>query len=314
MPNEATQIEQQQGHENRDIELFLSGNQNLEIDLQFGISELNRYLEDLQMLQLGVPFSELGIYARRQSKQPRVMCLDGVNDGTYSFASWRDLYSKREIPQNSIALLQLSGVMRSQSAMSSPGIDSFVEDLMNAYNHPNVMGIIIETNSGGGESLAGNMLNSAIQDRNKPVVGFGHLVASAAYRALSGADEIIASSEASEFGSIGTMISLDSKILNKYRSRFADFYGGSAPGKNSDFRAAISGDFSGIQKRVDELTLSFQNQIKAARQLRGSENTINETVNGSMFNAIESKKRGLVDMVGTMQTAVKRVKALRGKY
>ncbi len=314
MPNEAVQIEQQQGYENRDIELFLSGNQNLEIDLQFGISELNRYLEDLQMLQLGVPFSELGIYARRQSKQPRVMCLDGVNNGTYSFASWRDLYSKREIPQNSIALLQLSGIMRSQSAMSSPGIDSFVEDLMNAYNHPNVMGIIIETNSGGGESLAGNMLNSAIQDRNKPVVGFGHLVASAAYRALSGADEIIASSEASEFGSIGTMISLDSKILNKYRSRFADFYGGSAPGKNSDFRAAISGDFSGIQKRVDELTLSFQNQIKASRQLRGSENTINETVNGSMFNAIESKKRGLVDMVGTMQTAVKRVKALRGKY
>lgn len=314
MPKEVAQIEQQQGHENRDIELFLSGNQNLEIDLQFGISELNRYLEDLQMLQLGVPFSELGIYARRQSKQPRVMCLDAANDGTYSFASWRDLYSKKEIPQNSIALLQLSGVMRSQSGMSSPGIDSFVEDLMNAYNHPNVMGVIIETNSGGGESLAGNMLNSAIQDRNKPVVGFGHLVASAAYRALSGADEIIASSEASEFGSIGTMISLDNKILNKYRSRFADFYGGSAPGKNSDFRAAISGDFSGIQKRVDELTLSFQNQIKASRQLRGSESTINETVNGSMFNAIESKKRGLVDMVGTMQTAVKRVKALRGKY
>jgi ClpP class serine protease len=314
MPKEVEQIEQQQGHENRDIELFLSGNQNLEIELQFGISELNRYLEDLQMLQLGVPFSELGIYARRQSKQPRVMCLDAANDGTYSFASWRDLYSKKEIPQNSIALLQLSGVMRSQSGMSSPGIDSFVEDLMNAYNHPNVMGVIIETNSGGGESLAGNMLNSAIQDRNKPVVGFGHLVASAAYRALSGADEIIASSEASEFGSIGTMISLDNKILNKYRSRFADFYGGSAPGKNSDFRAAISGDFSGIQKRVDELTLSFQNQIKASRQLRGSESTINETVNGSMFNAIESKKRGLVDMVGTMQTAVKRVKALRGKY
>lgn len=314
MPNEVAQIEQQQGHENRDIELFLSGNQNLEIDLQFGISELNRYLEDLQMLQLGVPFSELGIYARRQSKQPRVMCLDAANDGTYSFASWRDLYGRREIPQNSIALLQLSGVMRSQSGMSSPGIDSFVEDLMNAYNHPNVMGIIIETNSGGGESLAGNMLNSAIQDRNKPVVGFGHLVASAAYRSLSGADEIIASSEASEFGSIGTMISLDNKILNKYRSRFADFYGGSAPGKNSDFRAAISGDFSGIQKRVDELTLSFQNQIKASRQLRGSESTINETLNGSMFNAIESKKRGLVDMVGTMQTAVKRVKALRGKY
>lgn len=314
MPKEVEQIEQQQGHENRDIELFLSGNQNLEIELQFGISELNRYLEDLQMLQLGVPFSELGIYARRQSKQPRVMCLDAANDGTYSFASWRDLYSKKEIPQNSIALLQLSGVMRSQSGMSSPGIDSFVEDLMNAYNHPNVMGVIIETNSGGGESLAGNMLNSAIQDRNKPVVGFGHLVASAAYRALSGADEIIASSEASEFGSIGTMISLDNKILNKYRSRFADFYGGSAPGKNSDFRAAISGDFSGIQKRVDELTLSFQNQIKASRQLRGSESTINETLNGSMFNAIESKKRGLVDMVGTMQTAVKRVKALRGKY
>ena len=158
------------------------------------------------------------------------------------------------------------------------------------------------------------MLKSAIQERNKPVIGFGHLVASAAYRALSGTDEIIASGNGAEFGSIGTMVTIDQKILNKYRQRFADFYGAGAPGKNQDFRAAIAGDFSGIQRRVDELTAAFQAEIAKERALQGGKETVKETLNGSVFSANDAKRRGLVDMVGNMQTAVKRVKALRGKY
>jgi len=308
-----------QERRNRDIEAFLSLNECLEIEVEFGFRELNRYLQDLALLSMNVNFSELGISRRREEKQAKVLLFSeasnsGQEPGTYSFASWRDLYFKKEIPPGSIAVLSLTGVMRSESSLSSPGVDSMIEDLRNAYNHSNVAGVIIESNSGGGESLAGTMLKSAIQERNKPVVGFGHLVASAAYRALSGADELISSSDYSEFGSIGTMITLDSQFINEYRARFADFYGAGASGKNYEFRQAIAGNYLPLQLRVDNLTTKFQEEIKRDRPLRGERSVIADTVSGKVFDGTESKKRGLVDGIGTMQYAVKRVRALTKKY
>ena len=304
---------------NRDIEGFLSVNECLEIEAEYGFRELNKYLQDLALVQMGVQFSDLGISKRREEKQARVITFNeagasGQEPGTYSFTSWRELYKNGDIPPGSIALLSLSGVMRSESSMSTPGMDSVIEDLRNAYNHPNVRGVIIETNSGGGESLAGTMLKSAIQERNKPVVGFGHLVASAAYRALSGADEIISSSEYSEFGSIGTMVTLDSDFLNKYRSRFSDFYGSGASGKNFEFRQALAGNFTPLQMRVDELTGKFQQEIIRDRPLRGDTSVIAESVSGKVFDGAQAKRRGLVDGIGTMQYAVRRVRSLSKKY
>jgi len=307
---ETTKIEAGQ---NRDIESFLANAGALEIDFDFGLNEYFRYLEDLRLLSLGLPFSDIGISERRHSALPKLITPSESANGFRFVDSW-DVYDPSVTPVGSIALLKLNGVMRAQSGISSPGVDRMVNDLRAAYANQNVSGVIIETNSGGGESMAGNILQSAIQERNKPVVGFGHLVASAAYRALSAADEIIASGPGAEFGSIGTMITMDAKTLNKYRERFSDFYGSGAPGKNQDFRQAIAGDYSGIQKRVDGLTASFQNNIRSLRPLRGSESRISETLNGSVYDAMDSKSRGLVDMIGTMQTAVKRINALKGKY
>jgi len=300
---------------NADIEGFLLNAGNLEIDFQFGMQEYFMYLEDLRLMSMGVKFKDLGIWQRRESARPSLIVPNSADAGTFKFADKWDLYDpESQIAPGSIALLKLQGVMRAQSGISSPGVDRLISDLRAAYANDKIAGVIVETNSGGGESLSGTMLKSAIQERNKPVVGFGHLVASAAYRALAGADEIIASGNGAEFGSIGTMVSIDQKILDKHRKRFSEFYGEGAPGKNQDFRAAISGDFSGIQRRVDNLTEAFQQEIASERALRGGTETIKETLNGSVFSANDAKKRGLVDMVGTMQTAVKRVNALKGKY
>ena len=204
--------------------------------------------------------------------------------------------------------------MRTQSGLSSPGADRLAADFRNAFHNPNVKGVILETLSGGGESMAGTLIKSAISERNKPVVGFAHLGASAAYRALSGTDEIIASTDQSEFGSIGTMLTLDTKVLNKYRERFTDIYGTQVPKKNAEFRAAIAGDFTGLQERVNVLTGKFHDEIKGSRPLRGDAAFIKETLSGAVFDAKESKRRGLVDAIGNLQFAVKRVNALSKNY
>lgn len=312
MANVDENIGTEKGPVNRDIENFLLTSEFLEVDFDYAFQELNRYLQDIQMLQNGVPFASLGISERRKDNLPKLLLPS--ESSTFKTVDRFDIQDQDETPSGSIALLKLSGVMRTQSGLSSPGADRLAVDLRNAYNNDNVKGVILETMSGGGESMAGTLIKSALQERNKPVVGFVHLGASAAYRALTGTDEIIASSRSSEFGSIGTMITLDTKVLNKYRERFQDIYGAEVPKKNAEFRAAIAGDFAGLQERVNKLTTDFHNEIKADRSLRGDAAYIKETLSGAVFNAEESKRRGLIDAVGNMLFAVKRINSLSKNY
>lgn len=320
MPNAAHDIQPEQNAINaplnRDIEMFLSTCEMLEIDFDFGLTQLNAYLQDLMFLQAGGKYKDLGIAQRRLESRPRIITTtDAATPASINFVDRWDINDPETIiPPNSVALLKLTGVMRSQSGISSPGVDRMANDLRSAYSNPNVAGVVIETNSGGGETLAGNMLKSAIAERNKPVVGFGHLVASAAFRALTGADEIVMSSEFSEVGSIGTMVQLDTRALSKFRDRVAEFYGSDAPNKNGELRRALSGDYSGIQQRVNELTVQFHNEIKRDRPLRGDADKIKDTLSGKMFDAVEGKRRGLIDAVGTLPFAVKRVFSLKSKF
>jgi protease IV len=319
---------------NRDIDMFLATCQYLEIDFNFAVNQYSQYLQDIALLNAGVKFRDLGMSARREESRPKILVTSsGIIVDTWNFSSNRKRGTSRndeagkghiisdkwsisnpEIPENSIAVIKLNGVMRSQSGISTNGVDQIGQTLRSAYANDNIAGVLIETNSGGGESLAGTMLKSVINERNKPVVGFGYLVASAAFRALSGADEIIMASEYCEVGSIGTMVQIDNKILAEFRDRISEFYGSDAPNKNGEFRSALAGDYSKIQKRVDELTKQFHNEIKRDRPLKGSDAKIADTLSGKMFDALEGKRRGLVDAVGTMPFAVKRILSLKSKY
>lgn len=298
---------------NLDIEQFLMSSQLLELDFEFGLQQMNMYLQDLMMIRAGGKKMVVeNIRARAAAAQPRLI-VPSENAAGFTLVDKCDMMAGN-VPEGSIALLKLSGVMRTQSGFSSPGVDRLATDLRAAYNNTNIRGIVLETLSGGGESMAGNVLKSALSEKNKPVVGWGHLVASAAFRALTGTDEIVLSSMSAEVGSIGTMISMDTKELNKFRERFTEFYGSDAPNKNGEFRKAMAGDFSAIQERVDILTREFHAEIKRDRPLQGDAAKIKETLSGAMFNATEGKKRGLVDAIGNLNFAVRRVNALKSRY
>ena len=294
---------------NPKIEAFLTANTRLEIEFDFGFSELNRYLEDVALVQSGVPYAELGISERRASFRPLIIASDAS-----AYRLTDDVFYESDTKPGSIALLKLSGVMRTEGGISNPGIEGLANQLRAAYANDNIAGIILETRSGGGESLSGSLLKSVLSERNKPVIGFAHIAASAAYRALSGTDEIIASSDAAEFGSIGTFYTIDEKTLSEYRERFKDFYGSNAPNKNGAFRAMLGGDYSKIQKEADELTARFHEEIAKDRPLQGSAAKIADTLGGGMFDARDAKKRGLIDGIGNLQYALKRLEALKPKY
>ena len=294
---------------NRSIELFLTSNSSLEIDEQFGRNALSNYLSELALISAGVPFSELGFSERRSSLLPTIIPFSASTLGQIVTSQNLD----KSVQPGSIAVLKLSGVMRSQDGISSYGADTMTAWLRSAYNNPNIDGIIIETESGGGEAFAGTKIDNAISERNKPVIGFAHMAASAAYRALSAADEIVAAGPGAQFGSIGAMYQIDRAVMAEIKTRYDLIIGKDAPQKNAAARMATDGDYSGYQKSADEYTAEFHQQVIKARGVQGRAD-IKETLSGAMFGAMDAKKRGLIDMVGNMQTAIKRVRALKSKY
>lgn len=298
-------------YENRGIEKILCYSQ-LCIDEGYGIRYLNQYLSDLQLLRAGAPYASLGISDRRQKQASAVISLQSGSPVVIS-----DNYlikNERLTPVGSIALLRLEGVMTSEDDASSYGVQYTIGQLRAAYSNQNISAIILETNSGGGEVTAMQMLVSALKERNKPVIGFGHFVASAAYGTLAETDEVIASNEGAEFGSIGAVLTLDKEFLQFYKDTFAAFYGENAPLKNEVFRAALDGNFTPAQERANKATDDFQAAVTAMRPLTGGEAYKKTTLSGAMFGAAEAKRRGLIDGIGNMNYAVKRAQAWASKY
>jgi len=209
-------------------------------------------------------------------------------------------------PVGSFAHLRLQGVMRSSDGASSRGIDQLVNDYHAANSNPNIAGVLLEVNSGGGESLAGTKLQSVISGSPKPTVAWAHLMASAALRGALPADEIIASSQAAQVGSIGTYITLSRDFARYYNAWYEDIYADKSTRKNSDFREFLKGNTEPLRQAINRSNDFFLDEVQSFRTLKGN---VEDTLSGAMFHAKEAKSRGLIDSIGNFNYAVPRLEA-----
>lgn len=289
---------------NRDIEQFLLSG-NFEINEAWGFDQLAEYINDLNALRAGASYADLGIAARRHSALPRVVTLSAA--GTPSVITDPEaLRDPAYTPPGSYAHLRLQGVMRSQDGMSSRGVNTLIDDIHAANQNPNIEGILLEVNTGGGESTAGAMLQSVIADSPKAVVTWAHFMGSAGVRATLPSDEIVASSEGAEIGSIGTFVTLLRGFSNFYNANYQDIYADKSPNKNREFRQLLGGDMSGLKEYVNRTNEYFLNEVAAYRPLKGD---VAHTLSGAMFFAREAKRRGLIDSIGSYNYALGRLEA-----
>lgn len=280
------------------------------IEVGLGLRLLNSYLHELSLVASGVPYAELGIGERRRASAAVMVFMPDAT-GEYSIISQdRGLLSNSSLTKpQSVAVLKLADVMTTKNDLSSYGVGMLDSQLRQAYANDNIGAVIIDTNSPGGEVTAMQMLVGAIQDRNKPVLGFGRFAASAAYGTLAATDEIIASDKMAQFGSVGAVITLDKSFLEFYAENFLSFYGEDAPQKNAEWRAALEGNYTPIQEAANKATKDFQLQVSKQRSINGGEAYQRQTLSGAMFDAVEARRRGLIDGIGTMNYAISRATA-----
>lgn len=287
--------------QHRFLDPILSG--QLLIDADFAIDSYLTYVQEVQLLAAGAPYSELGIGIRRHEQEPQVVSMSA---GNVIHETYRLYNAGEPIPAGSIAHLKLSGVMRSESAASTRGVDALERDLRQAYSNPNIEAVILEINSGGGEAIAAWKLHNVIQERNKSVVSYVHTAGSGAYLAAIASDEIIVSSKGSRLGSIGALFSIDKRLLAEYSEHMLDVYADQSPNKNIEMRSAVMGDFGPLKKEANRVALDFQNAVRSSRELAGDEQMVSHTLSGPMFPASDAIRRGLADMTGNFNLAARR--------
>lgn len=276
-----------------------------EIELNFAAEQLANYLHELEVLEAGASYSDLGISARRAASRPGVISFESA---TPRLIEDPEMLSAEELtPAGSFAHLHLNGVMRANDGMSSRGILSLTRDIILANQNDNIRGILIEAHTGGGEASAGDMLRAAIEGSEKPVVVYAHLLASAGIRGTLPAAEIIASGEGAQFGSIGTYVSLQKNFREWYARNFEDVYADKSTNKNKEFRAYLAGNLEPLKLSVNRTNEYFLKEVRKYRMLTGD---VEKTLSGEMFFAREAKKAGLIDGIGNFTYAVRRLAAI----
>lgn len=287
---------------NRNIEDWLIAPGPLMLDWDAGLAALQQYYEELAMLRAGATYSELGISQRRAAAMPGIITAAGQRIDEPAL-----LRNASATPVGSYAHLKLQGVMRSQDGLSTRGISALTQDIAYAASNPNVDGILLEINSGGGEVTAAQQLMAALDGIAKPVVAWAHVMASGAYYGALPSDEIIASTDGAMIGSIGTMITLPRNFSQFYKENYVDLYATRSSRKNEDFRAFLEGDLGPLRRGLDQTNDTFHAEVRKYRELSAS--NMDDTLSGAMFQAREARRRGLIDGIGGMDYAMKRLNA-----
>ena len=221
-----------------------------------------------------------------------------------------------DAPKGSTAIIPVHGTMLKYGTMCSYGTTEMAEVVREAADSKNISSIVLDMDSGGGSVDAIAPMLDVVryaQGKQKAVVAYCDLCASAAYYVACACNEIVAGNEVSaELGSIGVMMSfMDyAKYYENLGIKQHTIYSNLSDYKNLPFEAAKRGDYKAIRdEELDPLARDFQEAVKRGRGVRLQLDT-EGLLRGRMFYAKDAVRVGLADRIGTLEQATARSREL----
>ena len=212
--------------------------------------------------------------------------------------------------KGSVAIISIKSPIYKYNQYCGPaGTKSMMREMDSLKNNSDVVGIVLDIDSGGGQVSGTPEFYDYIKNYNKPVVAYTDgLMCSAAYYIGSATNHIVANQRADAIGSIGAYSQfLDLKgYYEKQGAKLHTIYASKSTDKNKAYNDALEGNYETyIKEELDPIVNDFIDDIKS---VRGS---INEQVfNGATYNASKSLELNLIDEIGTIQTAIDKVYSL----
>ena len=188
-----------------------------------------------------------------------------IDRGTVEYKRWDGGFDKA--PKNSIAVIPIHGpLMRQDQACGPVGMETIGKRVKEASSNNNIKGILFVTNSPGGTVDALSELGDIIEAVEKPTLTFTKgMMASAAVYLASYTNKIIAASNRTIVGSVGTMMGYRdiSGALEKLGVKDHVIRSSFSPHKNKYDEQIKAGNYTQVQKEIlDPLALDFINVVK----------------------------------------------------
>lgn len=211
--------------------------------------------------------------------------------------------------QGKIAILYATGdIIDGEGDGESVGSKSFTAAVRKARKDDKIKAVVLRINSPGGSAMASDVIHRELMllQKEKPViVSMGDVAASGGYYIAMAADTIVAQPNTIT-GSIGVfgLIPNMQKLLN---DKMGITFDGVKKGQFSDLgrtdRPFNEGEKEIIQNYVNSIYYQFLKVVAEGRNMDTA--SVHEIAQGRVWTGNDAKERGLVDVIGGLETALK---------
>ena len=232
---------------------------------------------------------------------------DKINFVTVSKYLKGDKKIKESDSKNKIAVIIASGDIGGSKSQENEAIgDDFAAEVRKARLDEKIKAVVIRINSPGGSALTSDLIWREIQltTKVKPVVAsMSDVAASGGYFLAMACDTIVAQPNTitGSIGVFGVQFNIEPMLKNKL--------GITIDGVETNAHASIGSrpldDFERkfIQRGVEKVYDDFTSKVAAGRKT--SQDEIKKIASGRVWSGAEAKERGLVDVFGGLDDAIK---------
>lgn len=278
---------------------------------------LSAILQGKWAIELGYAFAQgpvvanlLNQYVDFEKEEPDPLTGFAIQPGADAKRARYSYYDGFErAPAGSIAVIKVKGTLMKDDQWCGPaGTATLGEIIKAAGAHENIAAIVLHVDSPGGTVDGTEALGNIVKSVDKPVVTFvDGLMASAAFWIGSYGDEIIASTDTDEIGSVGVLLSF-ADIQPYWESlgiKFHKIVASTSPDKTKMFEDIRNGKYDNYVKEIlDPLDEKFMNVIR-----ENLPNIEDKHLTGNVFFA-RDLMNVVVDSIGTLDDAINRAAEL----
>ena len=226
-----------------------------------------------------------------------------------SLTKYKNAKVKKEgkISRDKIAIIYATGEINSgKGNLKSIGSETTAKAIKKAREDEKVKAIVLRVNSPGGSALASDVIwrETILAKAKKPfVISMGDVAASGGYYISCAADTIVAN-PTTITGSIG-VFGLIPNLQQFYKNKLGITLDTVNTHKYADMgvnRALSSFERAKIKEVIEDIYSTFISHVAEGRDM--STAVVNDIGQGRVWSGYDAKQRGLVDVLGGLETAI----------
>lgn len=239
----------------------------------------------------------------------RLLIGDDEDIHFIKYGKYQKSISNYNSSKNEIAVIVAEGdILPGKAQQGSIGSDTFAEEIRKARSNKNVKAIVLRINSPGGSALASDVMwrEVTLASKEKPVIAsMGDYAASGGYYLAMGCDSIVAE-PTTITGSIGVfsvLFDLSKFLDNKIGITFDEVKSGEVGELVTFTRPLTTSERAIWQKSTDRIYASFTSKAAEGRHMNVEE--LRKVASGRVWSGTQAKQKGLVDVLGNFDDAIR---------